>query len=151
MADKQVNEELNRIVICLGRNLVQYIGESWPWAEDHPEKREAVDRVVRRQQESVRKLVELLEAREEIVDFGTYPDYSEYHYIALDYVLDRLIAVEKGLIAEIQRAQGVCDGDPEALELLREIASAEQENLKTLEAAVEARRSAAPAQAASGS
>jgi len=149
MADKQVNEELNRIVICLGRNLVQYIGESWPWAEDHPEEREAVDRVVQRQQESMRKLVELLEAREEIVDFGTYPDYSEYHYIALDYVLDRLIAAERGLIAEIQRAQEVCDSDPEARQVLSEVAAAERENLKTLEELAEARRSAKPAQATS--
>ncbi len=141
----RVDEVLNRVLVCLARNLVQYINESYPWTEEQEDEQQVLQQIVSRQNQSIAKLVALLEAREATVDFGVYPDYTDYNYVALDSVLDRLVAAEKGLIAEIERAEKECQPEAEVAALLRELRNTELENLKQLEA-LAARRLAGQAQ-----
>ena len=136
-----VNEKLQQLVIYLSRNLLQYINESWPWVGEHAESKEVLQQIVSKQNESIKKLVELLEARGQIVDFGSYPDYSEYHYIALEYVLERLVKSLEGILEEIQAAKQACKEDEEAYRIILEIEKSEQENLSKLKTLLSSYRS----------
>lgn len=102
MTEATANARLNRALIRLHRGLLQYVGECWPWtmSGDENEQRE-VDALVRQQQESVRQLVTLLSERNWPIDFGVYPEFSEYHYVTLDYLLELLIRDEQAILAEL--------------------------------------------------
>ena len=71
MTDLIANYRVNDQLIHLGRSLLQYVGESWPWigAEESTEK-EIVDRLVQEQRQSVGRLVDMLRRRGHIIDFG---------------------------------------------------------------------------------
>lgn len=132
--------DLNRLVVDLGRSLLQYVGESWPWVPgDAARAEEALQRLVQRQRESVARLTELLIRRNGSIDFGTFPtEYTDLHYVALDYLLEQLIESEQGLVAEVEHARAGCD-DAEASPLLDEILADERgilEELRQLASAV---------------
>lgn len=117
------NSLLNQLLINLCRSLLQYAGEAWPWIrlEDTWE-REKVEELVARQQRGIGRLAELLAERDWPVDFGSYPtEYSDLNYIALDYLIEQLIANEEALIADLEETIRTCAEDPEAVQLLNEI------------------------------
>lgn len=135
MADYEYNPELNRLLINLGRSLLQYVGECWPWTgADGEIERALILRIVDRQSEDVARLADLLVRRHWSVDFGTYPtDYTDLHYVALDFLLDQLIANEESLIGELEAGiETTAQDDPEAARLLRDIVSQERDNLTEL-------------------
>jgi Arc/MetJ-type ribon-helix-helix transcriptional regulator len=85
-----------------------------------------------RQRQFIARLVDLLSKRRAAVDFGVYPDYSEFHYVSLDYLIGKLVVDEERLVAELEAAQKGLEDDPEAARVVAEILAAEKEHLAQL-------------------
>jgi hypothetical protein len=120
------SDRLNDMLIDVGRSLLQYVGESWPWtSEDECDIRAAVERMVAEQRDTVLQIAMLLDERGHRITCGQYPsDYTSLHYVALDYLLDQLIAEQQDLAGELAGAVEEAAGDEEAHALLS--AAAEQ-------------------------
>jgi hypothetical protein len=137
MADQNQNAVLNRVVVRVYRSLMQYAMECWPWttaAETpgaEPPAEKAVKEMAARQQNFVAQIVDVLTNRGEIVDLDNFPDFSEMHYVSLDYLLGKLADDEGKLISELEAAQKALQGDA-ASGLVTELLAAEKENLHRL-------------------
>lgn len=130
-------DRLNDLVVDLGRSLLQYAQEAWPWtsATDSDALHDVVNRVAREQQESVRELAEFLDAAGVPVDFGVYPfEYTSLHYVSLRYLLDQLVVNAEALTQECQAAAREAADDPEIGPLLARVAAREAAGLAELRA-----------------
>ena len=134
MAGTPHHAELNQLLIHLGRSLLQYVGESWPWTDSHSNvEQRKLNELVARQQQFIERLAELLVRRDWAIDFGAYPtEYTDLHYVALDYLLDLLILDQEALLADVDRTISVCGDDPEAVRLLGDLRTELQHDLKEL-------------------
>ena len=135
------SDRLNGLLIELGRSLLQYVGESWPWSPgDDDEEKAVIDRLVAEQQESVAHLAALLDERGHLIDPGAYPtDYTSLHYVALDYLLGRLVAQQQELAADLHAALQDAHGDEEAELLLTGVAVQADRHLEELRNLIAAR------------
>lgn len=135
MADFISNHRLNDLLIDLGRSLLQYVGESWPWTGyDEAEEQAAINTLVAEQKASVQALAELLAERGHFIEPGTYPtEYTSLHYVALDYLLSQLVEDQRELVEECAAVSGDAQDDPDAGPLLAQIADQAAAHLKTLE------------------
>lgn len=137
MADSRMNDELNQLVVSLGRSLLQYVGECWPWTRNSAEaERAALHTLIQRQQQCCAALIEMLSSRNASIDMGAYPtDYTDLHYVSLDFLLSQLIANERVLIGELEQAlaDSIAVRDNEAHELVEQLLGLERENLAALE------------------
>jgi hypothetical protein len=126
---------LNDLLIDLGRSLLQYVGESWPWTgHDGVEEQAAINALVAEQKASARDLAALLVDRGHFIDPGSYPTaYTSLHYVALDYLLQQLALDQRQLADECAAVAAEADYDLEAGPLLARIASQAAAHLKTLE------------------
>jgi hypothetical protein len=137
MADQNHNAVLNRLVVSVYRCLLQYAQECWPWTTAtetpgvEPPEQKAVEQMAARQRDFVARLVDVLTERGAVVDLGSFPDFSEMHYVSLDYLLGKLIADEQRLISELEAAQRALQGDV-ALGLVGELLAAERDHLVRL-------------------
>lgn len=126
----ELNRQMNRLLIDMGRSLLQYVGECWPWTgEEKAAERRAVAGLVRRQQRQIGRLVDFLSRRDWPIDFGSYPtEYTDLHYVALDYLLGQLIYNETELAREAELLLGEDWDEPAAVQLLGQI-HAEQQSI----------------------
>lgn len=117
----QQNALLNQILIDMGRSLLQYVGEAWPWiTEDEKELQQQLQVLIQRQSEAAGRIAQLLSQRDWPIDFGVYPvEYTDLHYVALDFLLGQLVQNADELTEEIIAALKICEEeDPEAAEVL---------------------------------
>jgi hypothetical protein len=135
MAEFISNHRLNDLLIDLGRSLLQYVGESWPWTGyDEAKEQAAINTLVDGQKASVQSLAELLAGRGHFIEPGTYPtEYTSLHYVALDYLLSQLVEDQRELVEECAAVSGDAQDDPDAGPLLAQIADQAAAHLKTLE------------------
>src|SRR5579864_2251226 len=134
MADQNHSAVVNRVVVRVYRCLLQYAQECWPWTTAtetpgvEPPEQKAIEQMAARQRDFVARLVDVLTERGAVVDLGSFPDFSEMHYVSLDYLLGKLIADEQKLIFELEAAQRALQGDA-ALGLVTELLAGEKGNL----------------------
>lgn len=135
MADIQHNARLNSFVISIGRSLLQYADESWPWSSTSEVELQGVfHRLASLQRQEVAALTELLDQREWPVDFGGFPtDYTDLHFVSLDYLLTRVLAGEEAVVADLQEAVHSCADDPAAIHVLKEVLATEQKIIERLQ------------------
>jgi len=128
MADSQHNAELNTLVIDLGRSLLQYVGEAWPWTDAASRAMQAdVDELVALQTAMVQRIADLLAERNWPIDFGVYPvEYTDLHYVSLDFLLGQLIRNADELVAELREIRRRITNDPQASTLLDELEREQQ-------------------------
>lgn len=136
MADQNsqdTSDILNRLLVRIYRGLLQYSVECWPWtdADESAEKR-AVERMAAAQQAEVGRIVDLLNERGVAIDFGSYPDNSELHYVSLDYLVAKLVEDEAEIVAELEASRGQFAHDPEGARLAGELLAAEKGHLSQL-------------------
>lgn len=143
MPDAQINAALNDILILSYRSLLQYTIECWPWTDpDDSTEQQAIAEMAREQQAVLARIAELLDRRQQPIDFGTYPDWSEMHFVSLDYLLIKLIADEENLIAAIEHAQPTLKADPTASALAFDLLHIERQHLARLRELAVARKAA---------
>jgi hypothetical protein len=138
MPDLNSSDVLNRVLARVYRSLMQYAVDCWPWSRstdtvgsESPEQ-QAIEKMTLQQQEFVARLADLIMRRGDVVDFGSYPDNSELHYVSVDYLLGKLIADEQDLVAELQSAISALGHDAEATALVSELLAAETQNVARL-------------------
>jgi hypothetical protein len=138
------SDRLNELLIEQGRSLLQYVGESWPWVPGNDDEEKAViDRLVAEQRETVAHLAALLDERGHLIDPGAYPtDYTSLHYVALDYLLGRLVAQQQELAGDARAALQDAQGDEEVEMLLTGAAAQADRHLEELRKLVSARNGA---------
>lgn len=136
MSDQASLQILSGLLNQVRYSLLQYIGESWPWSgKDDQARLEAFTGLVRRQQFSAERLASLLLERRAVVPGSNYPkDCSELHFVTLDFAKKRLIANAESLVATLKTATSQLTGDAEALRLVEQLASDEQQTLDSLKA-----------------
>jgi len=139
------SDRLNDLLIDVGRSLLQYVGESWPWtSEDEADVGASVVRIVAEQRATVLQLAELLDARAHRIAYGQYPsEYTSLHYVALDYLLDQLALQQQDLAAELSVAVADAAGDDEAHSLLTAAAEQARRHADELSALAAGRKSRA--------
>ena len=141
MTDSQYNSELNLLLINLGRSLLQYVEACSPWSGDETQGN-PLDELVIAQKDDTARLTDLLIRRRWNIDFGSFPtEYSDLHFVALDYLLLQLIVNQEALISDIEQTQKASAGDSSALELLSEILSSERGILTKLQSLSKSRSS----------
>ncbi len=124
---------LNDVLIALHRSLLQYMVDAWPWTNNETAaRRQPLASEAASQAETVEGLAELLRERSFPVAFGTYPDFSNLNYLSLDFLLTRIVANQKTVVAACEAAAGLLEAFPEDAELVREIARSEAERLEHL-------------------
>jgi len=124
MATEAHNAELNQLVIDLGRSLLQYVSEAWPWiSAGEAETRSELDKLIDRQSNAVGRITALLAERGWPIEFGSYPtEYTDLHYVSLEFLLGQLVQNADELVDEIEDVIERCrDDDPEAAELLDDV------------------------------
>lgn len=128
--------KLNELLVDLGRSLLQYVSESSPWTVDAA-RASIVQELAAQQRQHVARIVELLNERRWPVDLGTYPtEYTDYHFLSLEYFLPRLVVSQEALVAELDEAAHTCVDDTIAVQLLTEILHSEQQILQALRSLV---------------
>ncbi len=134
---------LNTALIEVYRSLLQYAGESWPWASVGSEETEtAVRKMAQEERDVVARIFQHLDSRGVSVDLGTYPDNSALHYVSLPFFLQRMVVEHTDLDNALRYYRGQVAQDPSAARLLDEATGVVQRHLATL------RQLAAPAGAA---
>ena len=138
MAELNSSDVLNRVLARVYRSLMQYAIDCWPWsrftdtAATLPPEQQAIEQMTKKQQEFAARLVELITSRGDVVDFGSFPDNSELHYVSLDYLLGKLTGDEQELIAELHSALSALGRDAEATALVSELLAVETQNVVRL-------------------
>lgn len=146
MADIQHNARLNGFVVSIGRSLLQYADECWPWSGfSDGETQGVLRRLAALQRQEVAALTELLDQREESVDFGGYPtDYTDLHFMSLDYLLSRIVGGEQATIADLEEAVHTGVDDSQGVHVLEEVLATQRKILERLQAIVAGRKQAIP-------
>ena len=133
MADQDSVDLLNGLLARLGRGLVQYAVDCWPWTNGADDAElHALEQIAKRQHHFVARIVDLISQRGGVPDFGVFADLSDLNYVSLDYLLGKVIADEQGLAAQVETAQAALRGDAEAAAMVGELLSAEREHLARL-------------------
>lgn len=135
MASVERNRALNDLLIDVSRSLLQYSMEAWPWSDSSSESaKKTLKQLAARQSDRAAELVELLAARHWTIDFGTYPtEYTDLHYVSLNYFLMLLVENENALIAEIDGALSRCRDDHQAVHFLTALLQDQREIAKRLQ------------------
>ena len=135
MTDQLSNQKLNQLLIDLGHSLLQFLHECRPWeVATSADARRKVYELAERQRASVGQIVELLQDRRASIDRGVYPtDYTNLHFVGLEYFYSQLVENGRAIISSIEDAAEACSADAEAVSLLDQILASERESLKDLE------------------
>lgn len=85
--------QVNELLVAIGRSLLQYTADAYPWSPANKDLREPILRLAHEQQNSVRKIVHWLDDEGETIDYGTYPvDYTSLHYVSAEFLLKYMIS-----------------------------------------------------------
>jgi hypothetical protein len=136
MSDQASLQILSDLLNQVRYSLLQYIGESWPWSgKDDQVRLDAFVGLVRRQQFSAERLASLLLDRRAVVPGSNYPqDCSELHFVTLDYAKTRLVDNAGSIVGALKNATSQLTDDPEALRLVEQLTSDEEQTLDGLKA-----------------
>lgn len=134
MSDQASLQILSDLLNQVRYSLLQYIGESWPWSGKADQARlDAFDGLVRRQQFSAERLASLLVDRRAVVPGSNYPkDCSELHFVTLDFAKTRLVENANSIVTALKNAISQLANDAEALRLVEQLTSDEEQTLEGL-------------------
>ncbi|MBS0263915.1 MAG: hypothetical protein JSS02_18395 [Planctomycetes bacterium] len=138
MADQTVIDILNHIVGCVYRSLLQYSIECSAWttltetAGQVTPEQQAVEQMAARQQDFVARLAELIFDRGGAVDYDTFNDNSELHYVALDFLVGKILEDELYVVGELESSLQKLSQDAEASALVGELLNAERAHVTKL-------------------
>ena len=134
MDSNDTNTLINGLLVEVHRSLLQYTAEAAPWSSDADEELLAqVMEFAAKQESSIEAIVNFLQSRKVLIDFGVYPqEYTSLHFVSLEYLLARLKESEQTLLSELKNALGDLVGDEEATSLVQATVQQEQDILDFL-------------------
>ncbi len=126
---------LNELMVLHYRSFAMYLLEASPWKHHGDEKAtEVLSDIIADQQETCRRIAEVIIARGGYPARGAFPtEYTDTHFLSLDYLLTKLIAEQRHDVAEIERAVNRLWNDPPAQALSKEALGAAIGHLQSLE------------------
>ena len=116
MIDARSQALLQDIVRRASRSMLQYVGESYPWAGDgEAEVLTRVQAVIAEEEQAVEGLAAFLRRRRIGIPYlGSYPEpFTNLNYVSLDYLLPRLLDWQRSWVAILER-DATLIGDAEA-------------------------------------
>jgi len=98
---------------ALGPSLLQYLDEAGAWTDlEHAEAQATLDRLAASQRTSFDEVASLVTHRHVLPELATYPsEFGSLHYLALDFLMTRLIANQIGVVAAADAALAACGKD----------------------------------------
>jgi len=117
---------LSQILHRESRSLLQYVRESYPWANGKNESaRDAVHRIAMSEDAAQAKLAKLmLKKHLTLPALGNFPaSFTDHNYVAVSYLVPKLASAQQHLLADLNRDLPSVS-DPElrnALESLRDL------------------------------
>lgn len=126
---------LNELMVLHYRSFAMYLLEASPWKHHGDEKAtEVLSDIIADQQETCRRIAEVIIARGGDPERGAFPtEWTDTHFLSLDYLLTELVAAQQRDIATIQRAVERLWNDPPAQSLAKESLGAAKGHLQSLE------------------
>lgn len=125
---------LGNLLVSMVRGAIQYVGESWPWTDPSDQERQTVLReIIEEQRDDITRLVTELSLRGVPPEFGTYPDYSMLHYVALDRLLPVLIENQQAIREQISQTRTAVRTDRSLHNLLTDLHERADRQLRSLQ------------------
>lgn len=139
MTSQSPNQVLNRLVIDLGRSLLQYLAEASPWTPENDDAAlERLNELIARQQLVVDRIVELLTDRHHLVEFGTYPtEYTDLQFLSLDFLLKQTLRNARADAELIATSREKLAGDADAIAVIDLAAQTQSEIVAGLQTLTE--------------
>jgi hypothetical protein len=109
----ECDEAITRLLNALGPSLLQYLDEAGAWTDlEHAEAQASLDRLAASQRTSFDEVASLVTHRYVLPELETYPmEFGSLHYLALDFLMTRLIANQIGVVAAADAALAACGTD----------------------------------------
>jgi hypothetical protein len=126
---------LNHLLTTLYRSLPIYLAQVDPWVRhDNQRAREVLASIVADQQHSCHRIAELILDRYGRMETGEFPmEFTDLHFLSLDYLIGELVRHQKQDIATIQKCIAALEHDPAARTLAQEVLGSERAHLEMLE------------------
>lgn len=127
------DDALAELYAALGRSLLQYLDEADPWTDaGHADAKATLDRLAAGQRESFADVNDLVLRRHVLPSLDTYPsEFASFHYLALDFLIRRLVADQLGVVAAVDAAFAAC-GQGTAARALGRVRTREAERFEEL-------------------
>jgi hypothetical protein len=130
------DEALADLFVALGRSLLQYIDEADPWTDaNHAGAKATLDRLAAAQRDSFTEIGDVLLAAHPLPELDAYPsEFASLHYLALDFLIGRIIADQLNIVATADAAITACGLNKAArlLERVRDREAAHYDELRRL-------------------
>lgn len=104
------DDAIGDLLNALGPSLLQYLDEAGAWTDlEHADAQKTLDRLAAGQRASFDEVANLVTRRHVLPDLETYPsEFGALHYLALDFLMTRLIANQIGVVAAVDAAIAAC-------------------------------------------
>jgi hypothetical protein len=135
MTQPEWTDVLNRLLAMLYRSLPLYLQGTQPWMRPGDEKAwEALVRMAADHKHYASKLAELIQESGGLVDPGQFPlAFTGLHDVALDYLIRRVIELQKRDLCRIEQCVAELKGHPRARAVAEEILGNARGHLEILE------------------
>lgn len=126
---------INGLLIEVHRSLLQYSREAAAWSPAADEELiTQLDSLAQEQEKSVNSMVDFLQARKHLIDFGVFPhEYTSLHFVSIDYLIGRIQESEQTLVSELENSISLLAGDLDAVHLVESVLEREKAIIKTLD------------------
>ncbi|HEV3004677.1 MAG TPA: hypothetical protein VGX78_09450, partial [Pirellulales bacterium] len=115
-------DALNQLLAIVYRSFPMYLADASPWTHEGDEPAtETLKNIVLDQQASAQRIVELILQFGGRFDLHEYPmEYTDTHFLSLDFLLKELVRYQRRDIAAIERIVAALAGHHESRELAEE-------------------------------
>ena len=135
MIESHTQKLLQDILLRESRSVLAYVAEAYPWAPSSEEKHlKDLQNIVHAEREAVVELGRFLVRRRIPLPYlPPYPaHFTTINFLALDFLLPRLIEHERISIADLERDRAVLK-DPEAQAEVEKLLTLKRQHLRRLE------------------
>lgn len=135
MAVENTIDLLNELLVLHHRSLPMYLTVASPWSHRGDEKAtETVQDVIADQKAISQRIADEIQLRGGTVEPGVYPtDFTDLHFLSLDYLLCQLVAAQKNDVAAIEQCVERLAHDPPARAMAQESLGTARGHLQSLE------------------
>lgn len=126
--------DISPLIVDIGRSFLQYCAECWPWTSVTTEgARDRILQLASRQRDHVAAMIDISRERGKEIRQGTFPtEYTDLHYVSLEYLLEQLKENQAGITKMVMELGAGISGDNELSDLLYRVGKGEEKILNGL-------------------